>query len=265
MLATNPHMLDLDTEQWRNLQTLLTIPSASQRRIVVIHDHGVVQKLAHSSGLPVQGGERTVEDAPATARRLYEANEAEVDFVLVLERSAVDEYYGRVQDSWDPEEDFDVYFHRGLAMLDDVPDGIAVHPGPASERLGLQFRLGGTYQQVTQALPRLIGAGGVFVLGVLDEDRLWASLIVHLGDDEKVDRIATAVPWRFGDGPAREELLAQVRTDHGDPVLGVFGSREAVRRLAHEGATSALLRSLTTAGDLVLDPLPDDMQGTVQR
>ena len=263
MLATNPHMLDLDTEQWRNLQTLLTVRSAGQRRIVVIHDHGVVQKLAHSDDLTVQGGESRIDDAAATARRLYEANQAEVDFVLVLERSAVDDYYGRVQDTWDPDEDFDVYVHRGLALLDDVPDGIAVHPGPASERLGLQFRLGGTYEQVTRAAVRLIGANGLFVLGVLDGDRLWASLILHLDDDAKVDRIATGVPWRFGDGSAQEELLAQVRADYGEPVLGVFGSRDAVRRLAHEGAAEPLLRELIAAGDLVFDPTPDGLKETV--
>ena len=53
MLYKDVLMEDIDVAQWRNAQSLLLESAKERPRIVVLHDDGVVRKVAHSEGLPV--------------------------------------------------------------------------------------------------------------------------------------------------------------------------------------------------------------------
>src|SRR4051812_45905423 len=131
MLNKDVSMQNIDVAQWRNVQELV-LESAKQRpRIIVLHDAGVVRKVAHSAGSAVVQAPTSVGDPAAVAQALYEANKAAVDFVGVFERSAFDAYFAAVQDNWDIEEDLDAYVQRTYAMLDDFPDGLVTYPGSA--------------------------------------------------------------------------------------------------------------------------------------
>ena len=258
MLATDPRMQDIDTDQWRNLQTLTVVSAKARPRIIVIHDHGRVQKFRHSEGEPINGPtERTVDDPAALAERVYAANQNTTDFVAVFDRDAVDAYYARLQDSWSANEDLDIYVHRSLTLLDEFADGIVTHPGPARAQLGLQYRLGGSYEQVESAIAAFVEPGDVVVFGVVDEDQLWTSLVLGFDGDKKISTITTVDPAGIGGELPRiaEQVDDQVARRHRTPALALFVDRALAGRLV-AGFDVTTVRAALADGSALLGTAP---------
>lgn len=207
MLHQDVLMADIDVDQWRNAQSLLLRSAKAARRLVVIHDQGTVVKFRHTAGAECTGRVDRVEDPHALAKELYEANKDTVDFVVVMERDAVDSYFAAVQDSWDIHEDLDVFVQRTYALMDQYADGIVTHPGPAREVLGLQWTTGASRDDVEAAAKALVPGGTTVVLGVHDGDSLWASLVLDLDEDHKVTSITTADPSLVDITGSRDEVL----------------------------------------------------------
>lgn len=207
MLHQDVLMADIDVDQWRNAQALLLRSAKAARRLVVIHDQGTVVKFAHTAGIACSGRVDTVDDPAALAKELYEANQGLVDFVVVMERRAVDEYFSAVQDSWDIDEDLDVFVQRTYALLDTFPDGIVTYPGPARTTLGLQWKVGASLADIDAAARALVPAGSTVVLAVHDRDALWASLVLDLDAEHKVSSITTADPSLVEIHGTRDEVL----------------------------------------------------------
>ena len=205
MLDPYVTMLDIDVDQWRNAQTLLLHSARATRRIVVIHDQGVVVKCRDTTGAAVKNAPTQVADANQVAKALYEAN-PEVGFVMVVERDAMDTYFAKVQDMWTIEQDLDDYVRACFAALDDTAGGVVTYPGTAGHNLGLQWRLGTSHDIIESALASVGKPGGTVVLGVEDAGRLWASLVLDLGQDGKVVGITTADPAEVELGGSRPEL-----------------------------------------------------------
>ena len=207
MLHQDVLMSDIDVDQWRNAQALLLRSAKSARRLVVIHEDGEVVKFRHTAGVDCVGRVDRVDDPHALARGLYEENQGDVDFVVVMERNAVDSYFAAVQDSWTIDEDLDVFVQRTYGLLDDFPDGIVTYPGPARSVLGLQWRTGASLREAEAAARTLVAAGGTVVLGVHDGGSLWASLVLDLDADQSVTSITTADPSAVETSGSPEELL----------------------------------------------------------
>src|SRR5688572_19206250 len=100
MLHQDPLMTEIDVNHWRNAQSLVLESAKAKRRIIVIHEQGRVLKLVHSHGAEITARVERVEQPHAAAEALYRANQADVDFVAVFERSAFDAYFGALQDTW---------------------------------------------------------------------------------------------------------------------------------------------------------------------
>jgi hypothetical protein len=212
MLHQDVLMADIDVDQWRNAQSLLLRSAKAARRLVVIHDRGTVVKFRHTAGVECAGRVERVEDPHVLAEKLYEANKDAVDFVVVMERDAVDSYFAAVQDSWDIDEDLDVFVQRTYALLDRYADGIVTHPGPAREVLGLQWATGASRDDVEKAARAFVPGGTTAVLGVHDDGGLWASLVLDLDDDHKVTSVTTADPSLVDVTGGREDVLDRLVT-----------------------------------------------------
>ncbi len=260
MLHENVLMKDIDVNHWRNLQALVLDSAKSRRRIVVIHDNGVVEKLAHSSGLPVKGGVERVEDPHSLAARLYQANAADVDFVVVFERRAVDEYFGRVQSTWTPDEDLDVFVHRTYALLDEYQEGIVTHPRPARETLGLQWRLGTGYAEVQATVERLVAPGTTVVFGVFDGGLLWTTLILGFDDERRIDVVTTVDPAEIAPGGGREatasEVIAYAEARCRRCSLALFTGLAGARAFLAAPHKGAVLAALGAEGELAGSRVP---------
>ena len=207
MLHQDVRMSDIDVDQWRNAQALLLRSAKAARRLVVIHEGGEVVKFRHTAGVECVGRVDKVDDAHALARELYEKNQDEVDFVVVMERHAVDSYFAAVQDSWAIDDDLDTFVQRTYGLLDDFADGIVTFPGPARNVLGLQWKTGASLQEAEAAARTFVASGGTVILGVHDGSSLWASLILDLDADQKVTSITTADPAAVDTAGSPEEVL----------------------------------------------------------
>ena len=164
-------------------------------------------KFRHTAGAECTGRVDRFDDPHALARELYETNQDVTDFVVVMEREAVDSYFAAVQDSWHVDEDLDEFVQRTYARLEDFTDGIVTHPGPAREVLGLQWRTGASLQEVDAAAKALVLACSTVILGVHDGAALWASLILDLDTEHKVTSITTADPSLVDIAGSREAVL----------------------------------------------------------
>lgn len=129
-----------------------------------------------------------------------------------MERDAADEYFARYQDAWSADEDLDEYVRRTYASLDDFADRIVTYPTPARETLGLQWRIGATFEELEGAVRSLVDPGSTVVLAVHDGEKLWTSLILSFDADLKIISIGTADPSLVDiHGPRAEVVERLVR------------------------------------------------------
>jgi len=194
MLHGNVLMADLDVDQWRNAQDLVLKSAKEAKRLIVMLEGGEVVKCRHTTGRAVDQAPTSVEDLNAAAHALYDANKEDPDFVLVMERDAADEYFARYQNAWNAEQDLDEYVHKTYASLDDFADRIVTYPSPARETLGLQWRIGATFEELEGAVRSLVAPGSTVLLAVHDGEKLWTSLILSFDADLKIISIGTADP-----------------------------------------------------------------------
>lgn len=262
MLHKDVLMQDIDVDQWRNVQALILESAKESRRIVVLHDAGRIRKVAHSDGVRVRNRPDSidVEDPTTSAKALYEANSDLVDFVAVFERSAFDEYFATVQDSWDIDEELDGFVQRTYALLDEFPDGMVTYPRPARETLGLQWRIGASRDQVIAAANRYIPAGTTVVLGVVDGGALWASLVLTFDENHSATSVTTVDTSEVdvtGDlTTIASRAVSWVRDKHGSCSLGFFLRRTAAEAFLRSTDKAAVVREAASAGTLVLAPVP---------
>jgi hypothetical protein len=260
MLHEDPLMLDIDVDHWRNLQLLLLDSAKQRRRIVVIHEDGEILKFTHSERAEIVKRVARVDDPHAVAERVYRDNAWNVDFVAVFERRAFDEYFGRFQATWRPDEDLDEFVHRTYELIAEYPDGLVTHPGPARNVLGLQWRLGATHHQVTEAVARYVPPGSTVVFGVFDGDALWATLVLGFDADLRADIVTTVDTSRLtvehGRDAIADEVVAWVSERYRPCSLGLFTSREGARTFLDAADKLAALRALGDQGDLIAEPVP---------
>lgn len=260
MLHENPLMADIDVDHWRNLQALLLDSAKGKRRIIVIHEGGEIQKFAHSAKAAILRPIERVTNAKADAEAIYQANSATTDFVQVIERKASDAYFRAVQQAWTPADDIDAYVHRAYQLMDDYADGIVTYPGPASDRLGLQWRLGASYAQVEAAVAAFARPQTSAVFGVFDGNTLWASLVLHFAGDRRIDVVTTLDRTEITVSGKRDEVAAAacnwVSARYGAVSLGLFTDLAGARRFLDASDKSAALANLSRSNALIAKPLP---------
>src|SRR5579862_3639364 len=98
MLHENPLMADIDVDHWRNLQELILESAKEKRRIILIHENGTLLKFVHSERLNIVCNVDCVTQPHEVAEKVYRANADKADFVVVLERRAVERFFKQVQD-----------------------------------------------------------------------------------------------------------------------------------------------------------------------
>lgn len=263
MLHQNPLMADIDVDHWRNLQALLLESAKEKRRIVVIHEDGELLKFVHSERAEIVRSVERITRPSADAETIYRANANQTDFVLVLERRAVERLFAEVQDSWRADEDLDVYVHRMYTRLGADPEGIATYPGPPGSTLGLQWRVGARYEEVIAAVERYVPPSSTIVFGIFAGDALWAALVLGFDADHRITLITTADPSELSAGggwkAAAKELTAWVDRKYPACSLGLFTDIESAKLFLASKDKLATLRELSRKGGLLADPVPKSL------
>lgn len=263
MLTAHPLMVDIDVDHWRNLQGLLLESASAKPRIVVIHEDGELLKLVHSQDADIVRNVDRVDDSHEVAEKVYSANAGNTDFVVVFERRAVDRFFAHVQDTWKSDEDVDEYVHRMYATLDEYPDGIVTYPGPARTTLGLQWRVGASYEEVKAAVDRFVPPNSTVVLGIFEGDDLWATLVLGFDARNRINVVTTADTPELTAAGGREavvrDVVAWVNREYPPCSLGLFVDLEGARALLASRDKLATSRDLAGQGRLIADPLLESL------
>lgn len=259
MLHENPLMIDIDVDQWRNLHERFLTSAKEKKRIIIIHEGGEILKFIHSDGKDVIKTINKVINPQRDAKKVYDDNKGKADFVLVLERKAVERFFAGIQDSWSAEEDLDEYVYRMYSKLDEYKDEIVTYPGPARENLGLRWRLTMSYPQVKEVVQRYIPPNSVLVVGIFENSNLiWGSLV--LGFDEKrkiklittIDKSQVTRDWK----EEYKQVVRWVEEKFWKCSLGLFMDRDSVETILESGKLETL-RDLIRGGKLIAYPVPE--------
>ncbi|MGD0727898.1 MAG: hypothetical protein ABSB63_20275 [Spirochaetia bacterium] len=263
MLHENPLMADIDVNHWRNLQTLLLESAKTKRRIILIHENGKVLKFVHSQRAQIVRNIDRVDQPRVVAEKVYKANSDVADFVAVFERRAFDRYFGQVQDTWRSDEDLDVYVHRMYAMLDDYPEGIVTYPGSARTTLGLQWRLGASYEEIKAVIER-IPASSTAVLGVFDGGALWATLVLGFDSERRAKVVTTVDPSELQPAATRKDIaknvVAWTNRKYPPCSLGLFMGLDSARAFLAATHKTKAMREIVSKNDLIADPVPAGLE-----
>lgn len=260
MLHENPWMADTNVDHWRNLQALLLDSAKEKRRIIVIHENGEILKFVHTQRLPIIRNVERVDNPHEVARKVFMDNPGKADFVAVFERGAFDRYFGQFQDAWSPDEDLDVFVHRTYALMDEYPDGIVTYPGPARTKLGLQWRVGASYEEINAAVKNFIPAKSTVIFGVFEGDALWATLVLGFDADMRAKVVTTADPTEIKLGTWKDtakELIAWTQQKFPPCSLGVFMDLNGATEFLASKDKLAVLKEIAKRGRLLIDPVPE--------
>ena len=260
MLHAYPLMADIDVNHWRNLQSLLLESAKGKRRIILIHENGELLKFVHSQHADIVRNVDRVDQPGQVAEKVYRANTDKADFVAVFERRAFDRYFAQAQDTWKADEDLDEYVHRMYATLDEYSEGIVTYPGPARTTLGLQWRVGASYEEVKAAVDRFIPPNSTVVFGIFESDALWATLVLGFDADRRAKVVTTADPSELtasgGWKAIAKDVVAWVNRKYPPCSLGLFMDLDSARAFLSSQDKLATLRDLAGKGRLLADPLP---------
>ncbi len=269
MLNAYVSMCDIDVDHWRNLQSLLLESAKARPRIILIHENGELLKFVHSQRSDIVRSVDRVDDPHAVAEKVFRDNPGKADFVAVFERRAFDRYFGQVQDTWKPDEDLDEYVHRTYEMMDEWPDAIVTYPGPARSQLGLQWRVGASYEDIKAAVRQFVPANSTVLFGIFEGDSLWAALVLGFDENLSVKTLTTGDPR---DKPAggnwhrqAQWLVDWANRVHQPVSVGMFTDLAGARALAAAHDKLATLRDLAAQGRLLADPLPEPLKKLMAR
>jgi len=259
MLHENPLMVDANVDHWRNLQALILQSAKGKRRIIVIHEDGEILKFVHSKKAQIVKPVDRIDDPSTAAKAIYDANPGACDFVAVFERRGFDRYVGAFQDTWRADEDLDVYVQRTYAMMDQYPDAIVTYPGPARDTLGLQWRLGSTYEGGTAAIRTFVDPGTSVVFGIFEDDALWATLVLRFDADHRADVVTTVDPTELtasGRDALAAEVVNWVETKYGRCSVGLFTDLQGARAFLAAADKGAAVAAIAARGALIANRLP---------
>ncbi len=270
MLDKNPLMIDIDVKQWANLHHVVLKGLREKRRIVVIHENGKVQNISHSHEAEVVNPIRKVTDPEMDAKKLFETNEKNVDLVMVLERSHVENYYNEVQSSWKVDEDLDEYMYRMYSLLDCYYPGIVAYPGPASRQFGLQWLLPGKvgYLQFKSVLESFADRGTAVVIAVFEnKTELWTSLVLGVDEKGKISLI-TSVKQGIVKKDWREEyqdINRWVDENYWKSGLAIYMDKKDFLEISSSKAPSYLFKGLCDKGSIIIDPSTESLKAFVAK
>jgi hypothetical protein len=258
MLHKNVQMVDIDVDHWRNLQELFIESSKEKRRIIVIHENGEIHKFIHSDRIAIEQPIDRVTSPQEDAEKVYQANNEKADFVMILERRAVERYMAEVQNAWLPTQDIDEYVYAMYSKLSDFENGIVTYPGAAKENLGLQWRIGATYEEFHNVVKAIVRPKTTAILGLFEEGKLWASLVLGFDEEMKIELI-TSVPVKTGAdvGSLRDaagSFVELVQTTHPECSVGLFAQLASFRSWIRSEDKKAELTKLVEQGDFLFNP-----------
>jgi len=110
------------------------------------------------------------------------------------------------------------------------------------------------------AVRAFVSEGSSAVIGIFDDNLLWASLVVSVDNKGKPTSVSTIPsPAAEADGDmakAANEAVKWVQAHHGPCSLGFFVDKVRAEALLRASDKAAVIRTASASGELVLSPVP---------
>jgi hypothetical protein len=143
--------------------------------------------------------------------------------------------------------------------MDEYPDAIVTYPGPARKMLGMQWRVGASYEQVQAAAEKFIVPNTSVIFGVFDGDDLWATLVLRFDIDRRANVVTTVDVSEITTGAwqaTAKELVNWMNAKFPPCSLGLFVDLQGANELLASKDKVAALKVIASRGKLLVDPIP---------
>lgn len=152
-------------------------------------------------------------------------------------------------------------------MADTIADALALDPSTGlrnvdeSQWANLELILeDAPPNDLAAAVRTFVTAGSSAVIGIFDENLLWASLVLFVDNSGKPASVSTisgpAAEPGADMGKAANEAVKWVQAHHGPCSLGLFVDRVHAEALLRASDKAAAIRAASASGGLVLSPVP---------
>jgi len=259
MIYEHWDVVDLDPVTWRNLgpyldpQNFTTRGDPSERTLSILHDGGQVLKAWDS-----EGGTRhdlhlgLITDPLSRAKELYDSDQG-WDRVQIFDKRSVLSFAHKAQESVHPEWDLDEYIARVWELADADPEGLCYYP--PRPRDWNDWR----YSQVNRFVEEVIPDNSTLILGVIEEDTLWAGLILGIRD-RKIKLVTTFdALLSLGLGPVTclediGEVVPLVARKFDPPAAALFCTRQVFAEWMRAEDKAGTLKQALAEGEALLTP-----------
>ncbi len=274
MLDLHAQMIDIDINSWAYLQSKLIRSGRELRRIIIIHEEGNILKFVHSHGKAIRKVIDKITNPFEDAKRVYEANKEIIDYVIIINREGVEEYFAELQEKWDPNESIIEYTIKMRRLLDKYHEKslIVTYPGKPTDYLGWIPTVKINYEDIVKFVRDFIVPESLVVLFVFEEQELKANLILGFNKELKIDLITSLdilKPLRVEEYDWKhnyKELITIIEGKIGRKVsLGIFVTEEILNDIIERGYID--LGKIFTApreNKILLYPIPDKLKISLQ-
>jgi hypothetical protein len=260
-IAENYRVFDVEATQWTNL--LSTIPQFfSERGVLYLRYHSseIIQAFHSLQGIrPDLTGPFST---PTTVIQQFHKRE-DVDAVIMIEEGLAVYLQAKIQAAFKPEMDILQYIELAQNSLREERDR-RFHVWPQEFWEKSTLSLFERTQIILDALP----SNMVFVLGIFEENKIWASLIL-LRVDAQIRLITstkilepfdfTITDWQTD----YKKLLQAVKQKLAEPTLGFFTDDETFRFLLRSDSPLAFISQARKSGQIIINPVPSRIKSRI--
>jgi len=275
MLDLHVQIVDVDISHWGYLQSKLVKSGREKERIIVIHEKGKILKYIHSHGKPTRKVIDEISSPLKDAEKIYEANRDLVEYVVIIDRDAVNDYFAEVQKSWKPDESIVEYTVRMRKLLNKYYEkgAIVTYPGKPTDYLGWVPTLSIDYNMIIEFVNFYLLPDSLVALFVFSGEKLKASLILGFNKVMKIDLITSTdvlrtlrieeYDWRH----YYKDLISVIENKLGRKCsLGIFIEEKVLDSIIQKGSIDLqIIINAMKQNNIILYPITDKLRTMISK